>query len=206
VFSWRPFDLLALVPGLGAFRAPARFAQVLLLGLAVLVAFAVARIESRLPPRFAFATLAALLPLMLSEWYVVGFPGGKPQPFAIPPIYRSDALHSARALVSLPEYHGTAGWYFGADYLYYSTAHWRPIVNGFGRSEPPDHFRVVSHMRAFPGPNNARTMRRLGVEYVVLHGERYGAGVEEIVRTALESGEYELVERMASDYLFRVRP
>ena len=203
--GWRVFDLLTLVPGLGAFRAPARFAALVLLGLSVLVALAVAAFQSR-SPRLTAVAVGVLLPLMLSEWYLVGFPLGKPQPFSSPPIYRRPELRQARAIVSLPEYRGTSQWYFGSDYLFYSMAHWRPIVNGFGRAEPPDHFRVVSHMTAFPGPNNARTMRWLGVDYLVLHADRYGARADEVVREAMQMQEYALVARAGSDYLFRVTP
>jgi hypothetical protein len=203
--GWRLFDVLTLLPGVGGFRAPARFALVVLLGLSVLAAVAVGDMESRFP-RATRITAAMLLPLMLSEWYVVGFPSGKPQPFEIPPIYRVAELQQARAIVSLPDYRGTRQWYNEPDYMFYSTAHWRPIVNGYGRSEPPDHFRVVSHMMAFPGPNNARTMRRLGVEYVVFHGDRFGPRTDEYVQEALRLGEYELVAQIGSDYLFRVIP
>ena len=112
----------------------------------------------------------------LTALAIVGFPAGKPQPFRVPAVYRISALSSAHALVSLPDYRGETNWYAGADYLYFSTAHWRPIVNGFGRAEPPDHPHVISHMKAFPGPNNARTMRELGVEYVVFHAARHPDG------------------------------
>ena len=203
--TWRPFDLLARLPAVNAFRAPARFALLVLLGVSVLVAIAADALQSRFP-RVSRLALALLLPLMLSEWYVVGFPNGKPQPFDIAPIYRDPHLRTARAIVSLPDYRATAEWWAGSDYLLYSMAHWRPIVNGFGRSEPPEHFRVVSHMRAFPGPNNVRTMRRLGVEYLVLHAERYGSGVDEVLRVAMAMPEYTLVARVGQDYLFRVNP
>ena len=64
----------------------------------------------------------------------------------------------------------------------------------------------MSYMRAFPGPNNARKMRELGIDYLVLNGAGYPGGVEELVRVAQESGEYELVRHVGSDYLFHVRP
>ena len=203
--GWRPFDLLAQLPMIDAFRAPARFALLVLLGLSVLVAIAVSALQSRFPKGSRIA-LAVLLPLMLSEWYVVGFPGGKPAPFETPPIYRQPELRSARAIVSLPDYRETAQWWSGADYFFYSLAHWRPIVNGFGRAEPDEHFRVVSHMRAFPGPNNVRTMRRLGVDYLVLHADRYGPGVDEVLRVAGTMPEYTLVTHLGQDYLFRINP
>ena len=203
--GWRLFDLLRGVPGLGAFRAPARFAQIVLLGLSVLVAFGVAWLQ-RGWPRAAVVACIFLLPLMLSEWYVVGFPLGKPQRYETPEIYRNPALTGARALVSLPEYRATAQWALGSDYLFHSMTHWRPIVNGYGRTEPPEHFRVVSHMKAFPGPNNARTMRRLGIDFVVFHSDRFGPGADEIVNEAVRIGEYDLVAHIGGDYLFRVKP
>jgi len=160
---------------------------------------------SRMRTRHGNVALTAILLLMLSEWYVVKFPGGKPQPFPVPAIYRSEVLRSARALVSLPEYRGAPDWYRGADYLYFSTAHWRPIVNGFGRTEPEGHARAISHMKAFPGPNNAATMRRLGVDFVVYHADRQPSESAAIIQEALRVGEYELVRRVDNDYLFKVR-
>lgn len=203
--GWRPFDWLGVVPGLAAFRAPARFAVIVLFGLSVLVAGAVAAAYARRPRATAIAG-AIVLPMMLSEWYVLGFPLGKPQPYTTPLIYQTPELATARALVSLPEYRGTPQWPLGSDYLFHSMTHWRPIVNGYGRAEPPNHPHVISHMMAFPGPNNARTMRRLGVEYVVFHGGRFGPGATEIVHEAFRIGEYDLVARIGSDYLFRVKP
>ena len=64
----------------------------------------------------------------------------------------------------------------------------------------------MSYMRAFPGPNNARKMRELGIDYLVLNGAHDPAGVAGLVREAQESGEYELVRHAGPDYLFRVRP
>jgi hypothetical protein len=202
--SWNWFSAIAWIPGLGAFRAPARFALLMLFGLSVLAAFGANMLE-RASAQVRILLLAAL-PLMLSEWYVVGFPGGKPSPFPVPAIYHVDAIQTAHAIVSLPDYRGTQAWFKGADYLYFSTAHWRPIVNGFGRAEPPDHGHVISQMNAFPGPNNARAMRRLGVEYVVFHAARLGVEGADVERSVLSTGEYDLVTRIGSDYLFKVRP
>jgi hypothetical protein len=204
VEQWSAFAVLASLPGLGAFRAPARFALLVLLGVSILAAFGAQWLQTYF--RRGWILLAFALPVMASEWYVVKFPGGRPQPFPIPAIYRSEPLAGARAIVSLPDYDGRPDWYLGGDYLYFSTAHWRPIVNGFGRTQPPGHSRVLSHMRAFPGPNNARTMRDLGIEYVVFHAARQPAEAESIIREALQIGEYELVEQVGTDYLFRVLP
>jgi hypothetical protein len=202
--GWTVFTLLGHVPGLGAFRAPARFALLVLLGLSMLAAHGLRAVEKR-AGRLRWAATPLIVLLMLIEWYPVDVPGGKPQPAPIPEVYRLPAIRDARAIVSLPDYRGTAEWYMGADYLYYSTAHWRPIVNGFGRTEPPGFGHEISHMMAFPGPNNARTMRDLGVDLIVFHAAR-AAGGAATAALATRMNDYELVARAGDDYVFRVRP
>ncbi len=105
----------------------------------------------------------------------------------------------------LPDYGRTPLWANEPDYLLFSTATWTPIVNGYGRSTPPEHLHVISHMKAFPGPNNAKTMRELGVEYVVLRSAAYPDGAAEILAGAAASPEYELIAHIGTDYLFRVK-
>jgi hypothetical protein len=201
--TWTPFSLLHAIPGVGAFRAPARFTLLVLLGLSMFVAEGLRTLRrGRLRWR---VTAALVVVLMLVEWYPIDVPGGKPQPAPIPVVYRLAVVRGARALVSLPDYRGTDQWYNGADYLYYSTAHWRPIVNGFGRAEPPGFGHEISHMMAFPGPNNARTMRELGVELVVFHAGRIADGTA-TATAAAHMEEYELVAQIGDDYVFRVRP
>ena len=201
--GWTVFSMLHAIPGLGAFRAPARFTLLVLLGLSMFVAEGLRTLQ-RGPLRWRVAA-PLLVVLMLLEWYPIDVPGGKPRPAPIPAVYRLPAVRSARALVSLPDYRGTDEWYTGADYLYYSTAHWRPIVNGFGRAEPPGFGHEISHMMAFPGPNSARTMRELGVELIVFHAGRIANG-RATAALAAQMEEYELVAQIGDDYVFRVRP
>jgi hypothetical protein len=198
------FGLLSSIPGLSGFRVPARFALVVLFGASLLAAASARALVAQFG-RVGGAAVVALWPLMLAEWFVVSMPNGRPQPAAIPAIYLTQEVRGARALVSLPDYRATPQWWMGGDYLYYSTAHWRPIANGFGRSEPPDHPHVMSYVNAFPGPNNARKMRELGVEYIVLHGAAYPGGVDDVLRAVTEGNDYELVLQSGTDYLIGVR-
>ena len=202
--GWSPFEALAALPGLGALRAPARFSLLVLLGLSIFATLGADLVCRR--ARRGQVVVVLLLPIMLAEWFVVGFPGGRPRPFGIPAIYATEVLADRRPLVALPDYRDSPQWFKGADYLLFATLRWPPIVNGFGRSEPPGHRRVISHMMAFPGPNNARTMRRLGVAYVVVHASRYADGAESLLRDARASPEYVLRAQVGSDYLFEVRP
>jgi hypothetical protein len=119
---------------------------------------------------------------MLAEWFVVGFPAGKPAPEDVPPIYLTPEVQSARSLVSVPDYTDTPEWFRGADYLYYSMAHWRPIVNGFGRTQPETHARLLAQVRAFPA--SAAGLGAQGVQYVVVHADRLPGHGEALLAAA----------------------
>jgi hypothetical protein len=192
---------VAALPGLDGIRAPARFAVLAMLGLAGLNALAASALITRYRRR-GQAIVAALAPLLLLEWFVVGFPAGKPQPLEIPAIYRTAEVQSARSLVSLPEYWGTTDWVLGGDYLYYATAHWRPIVNGFGRAAPPGYDAVLELLRSFPG--TADDLRALGVQYVVVHGDRLPDGARGILAAAERCGDCRLAQRVGNDVLFEL--
>lgn len=196
-----PFGWLATLPGFSGMRAPGRFALVCMLGWSGLTALGWAAVAGRLGRAGPWAAVI-VVPLMLAEWFVVDFPGGKPEVHPIPAIYRSMELRDARALVSLPEYRDQPDWFKGGDYLYYSTAHWRPIVNGFGRSEPPTQPEVVAKVRAFA--SDPAAVRALGVQYVVVHADRLARDDRGIVEAAKANPLCRLVAQIGADYLFEM--
>lgn len=89
------------------------------------------------------------------------------------------------------------------DYLYYSTAHWRPIVNGGGRAAPADYLGLLDGISAFPSPASA-AMRKVGVDHVVVHTARYPVATTDLIHSARTSPDFQLVARVGSDYLFGV--
>jgi hypothetical protein len=198
------FDLLSRLPAVSAFRVPARFGLLVLLATSMFAAVSIAELHRRIGPRI-YVVLALLVPAMLAEWFVVQFPGGKPRSVPVPAIYRHPAVQQARAIVSLPDYFNEPQWFSGADYLLFSTAHWRPIANGYGRGAPPEYRHEASHLKAFPGPNNAKSLRELGIDLIVLHGDRIGPAVKDLVSVATSSADYALVAQDGNDYLLRVR-
>jgi hypothetical protein len=203
-----PYDWFARLPALGNMRAPARFTVLVLLAISVLAAAGTAMIRRRVGSRAGPVT-ALLVALALAESYPGGVPGiAKPVPVVIPEAYRRLAALPARAVVSLPDYRGqwlSPDGQLGADYLLYSTVHWHPVVNGYGRSEPPDHYWIMGRLMAFAGPNSARTMRQLGISYVVLHAA-VGPEGPAMLREALGSRDFERVFYGDDVHLFRVLP
>jgi hypothetical protein len=201
-FGWSPFGILAHVPGLSLFRIPARYTELLNLALALLAAIACAALHRRFG-RAGRALTIALTLLLLAEFYVVKFPGGGPQPFPIPPVYKYIATLPPGPVVSLPDYARTDLWFQEADYQYFSTAHWHPTVNGDSREFPPQFVEIVDRMKRFPDQDAAATMRASGVKYVVLHAAQRGA--QDLLAPAEVSHDFQLLARFDRDYVFEVR-
>jgi hypothetical protein len=200
-FAWSPFGLLARVPGLSLFRIPARYTELVNLALAVLAAIACAALHRRYGRVGRVISVAAML-LLLAESYVVNFPGGQPQPFGVPPVYKYIATLPPGPVLSLPDYANTPLWFDEADYQYFSTAHWQPAVNGDSREWPPHFLELTAKLKTFPDPAAASTMRDIGLKYVVVHGARREAGG--LVEPARASGDFRLLARFDQDYLFQV--
>jgi hypothetical protein len=196
-----PFSWLAALPGLAGMRAPARFAALVMLGIGGLVAIGSDALVRRTPRR-GRVMLLVLIPLMLFEWFVVDFPAGKPRPLTIAAIYRAPQLAGARAMVSLPDYWGQPDWFRGGDYLYYSMAHWRPIVNGFGRTAPRGYDDLLATVRAFPA--SISQMQEIGIEYVVVHAARYPDHGRDLLAAAAARPDCRLLQRSGDDYLFDI--
>ena len=81
-------------------------------------------------------------------------------------------------------------------------SHWRPIVNGFGRAEPPGQAQMVRYAKEFPA--SAEQLRAEGVQYVVVHAARFPDGAEPLVARALANPACRLARRIGSDYLFEL--
>jgi hypothetical protein len=204
---WRPFDLVGGVPGLNLFRAPARFAVLVVFAVAGLVApgfrWAAGRF-ARTRPGWLCGGLAAL---MLVEWSMLVPPRDRPLPDRVPAVYALLDRLPVHAVVSLPCYRGGPDAPLDTDYMLYSTRQWRPIVNGYGRGAPDDTPWVVGTLAAFPGANSAKRMRMAGIDYVVVHPGRYAdaATAADLVQQAMTGEDFELVARVEGDYLFHVR-
>ena len=84
-----------------------------------------------------------------------------------------------------------------ARYVYWSTAHWQPLVNGYGSFDPPGNFALGLLGRRFPTGYTSREFRRAEIRYVVIHTDRLNdqerarlldAGLPEGVTLAAELG------------------
>jgi hypothetical protein len=199
-----PFDLAARMPGLSLLRAPARFALLVMLAAALLSAVGVRALLLSRFGRLARLGVGAALVLFFVESFVVAFPAGKPARIEVPPAYHLLARLPPGAILSLPSYRDSPEAFREADYLLFSTVHWRPIVNGGGRQEPPHHGSRMTVLSRFPDDDAISLMRELRIRYVVLHTRR-SAALDGAAQEARALASVRLVYSGEGDYVFEVR-
>ena len=147
--DWTPFGLISHLPGLSLFRAPARFALLVMLAVSVLAAYAARWWQDRWGLAGRILT-ALLIPLAVSESFMIGgSPVGRPQPVRFRRSMRTWRRCRRGRWCRCPDIASRTGGGCARTIEYSSTAHWFPIVNGYSRVDPPDHGWIMGHMTPF---------------------------------------------------------
>ena len=202
------------VPGFAGVRVPARLAMIVALMLAVLGGLGAARLTAW---RRSSVVLAMLSLAFLAESLVLPFtvngatatPGFGPlearvyRPARAPNVYKEfRQLAPQGILAELP----LGKFDFDLRAVYYSTVHWRPVLNGYSGFYPPHYGRLtlaLSDVPRFPEPA-FEALRTYGATHVIVHE---GAFLEDrgvnTTRTLLEHGAVELY-RDGSDVLLQL--
>ena len=95
------------------------------------------------------------------------------------------------------------------SYMYYSTAHWKPLANGFSGYDPPIHQELAARLRTVPSSGGLERLRQLGVTHLVIHaGNRKAHLTEEDLVLWAERlhGEVERVFAAPPDFVYAIRP
>ena len=195
-----PFELVRRLPPADMIRGPSRFGIGVILAIDMLAALGFAALERRVAPRSRRFLLAGFLGFMVIEMrpslaYSVG-------PIPPPPAY-------TQALAALPKgpvlelpWEAEEG---AGLQLYWSTAHWQPLISGYGGFSVPANFQLAAMARSFPTGFAARVLRCAGVRYVVIHGARVPDS--QLQRAlAFEPKGVRRVERFDQDVLFEISP
>jgi len=186
----RPLDLASpyrflwtYVPGFDGLRVPARFAMIVTLMLAVLAAFGAAVISRARYGAIALALLAGVFlyeagaaPFVVNGMSPVrGFntpPASLAEPNRAPEIYKTvNRMPPDAVLADLPL--GQTDYDLRA--MYYSIAHWRPILNGYSGFFPLHYGRAIVSLSEVPRHPDVslEMLKELGATYVVVHEGAY---------------------------------
>jgi hypothetical protein len=112
--------------------------------------------------------IAALLALELTV-APIRFPPAGPPPAA----HRLLATLPPGPVAEFPFYALPTDLWQQARYMYLSTFHWHPLVNGYSDHFPPGYRRAAVTIARFPQPEAYAVLRRYGVRYLVFHLARY---------------------------------
>ncbi len=183
------------VPGFSGMRAPARISVLLLLGVAPLAGLGLARLCGVFARRETWVG-AGIAALLLVEFQTYSLDRAVPHAPPIPPIYNEMAKLAASGetgtVLELPIHEGEEITRESL-YMYYSTMHWMPLVNGFSGWWPNDYWELVGRLRHFPTSRILRfLLERAPVRYVVIHFDR----IPEPRRRELESAMIRYQARM----------
>jgi hypothetical protein len=204
--------LYYVIPGWSAMRVPARFAFLLSLAavpLSALGAQVVAERVAALRPGAAWRRGApAAVGLALVGVFLVEL-GAKPLPLqavplgqGIPEVYRWLGRERPGPIVEVPigvpQHEQT--------YLYLSTVHWLPLVNGRSSYAPSSHDDVKVILGELPGARGREYAAALGLRAIVVHGDRLPR--EERIRWAAaeQAGHVRRLAAFGSDVVYAVAP
>lgn len=167
VYGWA----YQLVPPLQGLRAIHRFGILVVFSLSVLAGIAFSALARSASARGRNLALAVLLALATAESF--HGVGAYPRFDYAGRVHRYLAESSwPGAVAELPIYERRE-FHRNARYLLASTAHWRPLLNGFGGFAPPDFDDTARLAGMFPSVLAVAWLQEIGVGYVVLHTDGY---------------------------------
>jgi len=179
------------VPGFRGLRVPARYAALVSLGLAALAGIGFAALRRWLArtaavpiaiKRLGAVALVVLLGLAALEYWSVPLAGPTvAYGSAIPAVYRWLAQTPPGSVVLELPYQDASEF----AYEYYSTYHWRPLVNGGTGYTPPIYRQLRQWFATFPDWRSVDILQQLGVDDVVLHQPEVNLGQWNRIRSEL---------------------
>jgi hypothetical protein len=205
-----------LVPGFHAMRVPARFALMGALAASVLAALGFLKTSAFLQSRWGLRPpwtyrLQALLALFWMILFMLEL-GFKPLPLEripsgqdVPQVYRWLATKPLNGpIVELPL--GESFWE-ALKYMYFSTYHWLPLVNGSSRFYPPTYTQLSAEITDLPSRESAELLSSIGVKAVIVHSDQLEPSETSRWQDAnLAEGGLQEMRRFGSDVVYTLLP
>ena len=200
VYGW----LFHLFPPMQGLRAAARFGNLFLLGMAGLAGFGLAALRRQLPARRALVLAVILVSLANLESLRAPFPYTRFD--GIPGIYSLLTDEPGRVVLVETPFYPPQAVFENAGYVLASTAHWRPLMNGYSGYVPASYRTYAASFWFFPEDSAIQEMRRAGVTHVMVHPQRFYQDAATVMQKVAASP---YLQRMAvgrnGDELYRLR-
>ena len=176
IYAW----LYAVFPPAQGLRAAARFGNLFLLAMAILAGLGFAGLRQTYSSR-RWQVAAAIAAIVLVNIEALRAPYEYRRFDGIPGIYQLLAAETEPVvLVETPFYPAHAA-FQNAEYLLNSTAHWRPLMNGYSGYTPASYRRVAWTFWNFPREDAIEAMRHAGVTHFTVHPQRLGDRAQDTI-------------------------
>lgn len=192
------------IPGFKAIRQPARFHMFTMVGLSLLAGLGGQALLNRVSARWQRVLPVVCLALITAEnLYIPIALTPVLRPAEIPPVYTWLADEAGPGpVLELPILMDVGG--VESPRLYYSTRHWRRLINGYGGFFPPTYAYFLFFDREFPAQPYDWIVG-LGVRYVILHRWQFPAAeLRRIDDDLRDFAGLRLVAEFADDQVYEV--
>ena len=179
--------LYAWLPPLHGLRAAARFGYLYLFAIAVLAGFGFAKIEraissSRVPRLQATKALPAIVLLLLTAEAWQPRPPFVPYG-GVPAIYSRVAELPAPTLLAEMPFYPPEAIHENGEYVLSSTAHWKPLMNGYSGMTPGSYRRRAASFWFFPKEWAIEAIKAEGTTHLMVHLPRFGSDAASVAAT-----------------------
>ena len=201
------------VPGFSGLRVPARYAMVAAVFLCVVAGFGVQTLLAWRPRGLLVAIIGVVflaevsfVPMTVNATWGDGAVLPPPR---VEPSSNAPAVY--HTLAALPDGTVVAEFPFGDPawelrYVYYSTVHWKRLLNGYSGGFPQGYLRRVALLQRVPrDPDGAwRELRDAGATHVVVHQHAFPQGEANVITQWLTDHFAVEIARFDGDLLFDV--
>lgn len=195
------------LPGFSGMRVPARFALIGSLALSVLGGIGVAALMGRIKQRGVVLSFTLLLGLgiLVDGWCVplqFKYFTAKPPPVHL---WLKDQ-DDVNAVIYFPIYEGKSV-HLEMNHVYWSTYHWKKMVNGYSGFFPPELEDLKQELRSFPSKETVDRLRQMGVNYCVINSGKYPREMWHKLRDQLKqfTDELEFVKQLDYSLVYRIK-
>jgi hypothetical protein len=203
LYAW----LFNIFPPMQGLRAAARFGNLFLLAIALLAGLGLANIRRARPGR-TWITALAVTAVFLVNLEALRAPFEYRRWGGIPEIYRLLANEPGKVVLAEMPFYPPQAVFENAEYVLNSTAHWRPLMNGYSGYTPTTYRDVAWLIWYFPDARAFPPMNANGVTHIMFHPHRWGHEAPKTIEIMSKRPDLELmgVDEKTGIRLYRYKP
>lgn len=211
-----------ILPGFKGFISPARWEMLFILGMSMVIALMLHKILEKKSLKMKYIIYSFLIAGIIIEFKPpINFVEIR-QIKEFPKVYAwLTTTPSDTKIIEMPIYTWNMQPYVFTDNMreYYSTIHFRKIVNGAsGFSPPPWQEMVIEIMKDFPQETSITKFKKMGLNYIVINKKQYDLlfkdkykvdnsaikNGNEIISAISKNKELHFIKKFDNDYVYKI--